>query len=136
MGFWDTSFAKEKWGIENGYDDVVQYPLGYGLSYTDFEWTVTNCNYSGGSTLDKDGTIEVTVSVENKGDTTGRDVVQLYYTPPYTSGGIEKSAVTLGAFAKTATRTGRDRTGHSRTARGKNGVLRLLRPQQQRLYGL
>ena len=101
MGFWDTTFAKEKWGIENGYDDVVQYPLGYGLSYTDFEWTVTNCNYSGGSTLDKDGTIEVTVSVENKGDTTGRDVVQLYYTPPYTRGGIEKSAVTLGAFAKT-----------------------------------
>lgn len=40
-GFWDGEYAKTRWGIKNGYDDVVQYPFGYGLSYTEFEWTIT-----------------------------------------------------------------------------------------------
>ena len=31
----------------------------------------------------------------------GKDVVQLYYTSPYTPGGIEKSHIVLGGFAKT-----------------------------------
>ena len=44
-------------------------------------------------------TVEVTVS--NTGDVAGRDVVQLYYTPPYTEGGIEMASVNLLAFAKT-----------------------------------
>ncbi|MCT9821226.1 glycoside hydrolase family 3 C-terminal domain-containing protein [Microbacterium sp. W1N] len=80
------------------YDDAVVYPFGYGLSYTDFSWTV-----AGTQTGDVDGTIAVTVDVTNTGAVAGRDVVQLYYSAPYTPGGIEKSAVVLGGFAKTGT---------------------------------
>lgn len=78
------------------YDEAVVYPFGYGLSYTDFAWSI-----SGTETGDIDGTIAVTVDVTNTGSVAGRDVVQLYYSAPYTPGGIEKSAVVLGGFAKT-----------------------------------
>ena len=46
------------------------------------------------------GQVKVSVKVTNTGNVAGKDVVQLYYTAPYTPGGIEKSAVVLGAFAK------------------------------------
>lgn len=78
------------------YDEAVVYPFGYGLSYTDFAWTVT-----GTETGDVDGTIAVTVDVTNTGTVAGKDVVELYYSAPYTPGGIEKSEVVLGDFAKT-----------------------------------
>ena len=35
------------------------------------------------------------VKVKNTGDTAGKDVVQVYFTPPYTNGGIEKASVNL-----------------------------------------
>lgn len=101
-GFWDSSYAKQRWGILDGYDSVVQYPFGYGKSYTTFEWTITDANVTDGMTVAKDGKIELTVAVKNTGSVAGKDVVQLYYSAPYTKGGIEKSAVNLGAFAKTA----------------------------------
>ncbi len=100
-GFWDTDFAKQRWGISKGYEHVVQYPFGYGLSYTEFDWEITKNNVENG-TITKDGTVELTVKVTNVGDVAGRDVVELYYSAPYTKGGIEKSAIKLGAFAKTA----------------------------------
>ena len=78
------------------YDDAVVYPFGYGLSYTDFAWRIAGTEAGA-----VDGTIAVTVDVTNTGDVAGRDVVQLYYSAPYTPGGIEKSAVVLGGFAKT-----------------------------------
>jgi beta-glucosidase len=78
------------------YDDAVVYPFGYGLSYTDFTWAVTDTQAG-----DVDGTIAVTVQVTNTGAVAGKDVVELYYTAPYTPGGIEKSEVVLGDFAKT-----------------------------------
>ena len=37
----------------------------------------------------------------NTGDKAGKDVVEFYYTAPYEKGGIEKSAVELGDYAKT-----------------------------------
>lgn len=80
------------------YDEAVVYPFGYGLSYTDFAWAIT-----GTEAGDADGTIAVTVDVTNTGAVAGRDVVQLYYSAPYTPGGIEKSAVVLAGFAKTGT---------------------------------
>lgn len=78
------------------YDEAVVYPFGYGLSYTDFTWSVATVDAG-----DVDGTVTVAVDVTNDGDVAGRDVVQLYYTAPYTPGGIEKSEVVLGGFAKT-----------------------------------
>ncbi|WNM25167.1 glycoside hydrolase family 3 C-terminal domain-containing protein [Demequina capsici] len=78
------------------YDDAVVYPFGYGLSYTDFAWSVTDTQAGA-----VDGTIDVTVDVTNTGDVAGADVVELYYSAPYTPGGIEKSSVVLGDFAKT-----------------------------------
>ncbi len=101
-GFWDSDTAKDLWDISNGYDDVVQYPFGYGMSYTSFKWTVADVSIKSGSQLAQDDEISITVDVENTGDVAGKDVVELYYSTPYTSGGIEKSAITLGTFAKTA----------------------------------
>lgn len=78
------------------YGEAVVYPFGYGLSYTSFDWSV------GGRELgDVDGTISVDVTVTNTGSAAGKDVVELYYSAPYTPGGIEKPSVVLGAFAKT-----------------------------------
>lgn len=101
-GFWDSDFAKSRWNLKNGYKDVVQYPFGYGLSYTTFDWMINKSNIEDGTALAKDGKIELEVIVTNTGDVAGQDVVELYYSAPYTKGGIEKSAIKLGAFAKTA----------------------------------
>lgn len=78
------------------YDEAVVYPFGYGLSYTDFDWAVTGQELGG-----VDGEISVDVEVTNTGDVAGKDVVQVYYTAPYTPGGIEKAHVVLADFAKT-----------------------------------
>lgn len=95
-GFWSSEYARDRWGVEH-YEDVVQFPFGYGLSYTTFDWNVANWEI--GST---GGQISVTIEVHNTGDIAGKDVVQLYFTAPYDpSQGIEKSAVVLGGFAKT-----------------------------------
>ncbi|MCX4312567.1 MAG: glycoside hydrolase family 3 C-terminal domain-containing protein [Clostridia bacterium] len=100
-GFWESDVAKEKWNLTDGYKQVVQYPFGFGLSYTNFEWSVVSVDKAAGSTLGKDDYITVEVDVKNIGSVKGKDVVQLYYTPPYTAGGIEKASVNLLAFAKT-----------------------------------
>nr|AFN84568.1 beta-glucosidase-related glycosidase [uncultured bacterium scaffold00090] len=76
------------------YDELVMYPFGYGLSYTTFEQTM-------GDLVVEDGTVTVEVTVTNTGDVAGKDVVELYYNPPYTNGGIEKSSVNLIEFDKT-----------------------------------
>lgn len=89
-------------GLDNGYDSAVMYPFGYGLSYTDFEWTMKSTSLSSGSALASDSKIDVTVTVKNTGEYAGKDVVELYYLPPYIKGGIEKSYISLGDYAKTS----------------------------------
>lgn len=76
------------------YDDTVIYPFGYGLSYTSFEQKMGDVSY-------KDGKVTFDVTVTNTGDTAGKDVVAVYYNPPYTDGGIEKASKNLVAFEKT-----------------------------------
>lgn len=49
----------------------------------------------------KDGKVTVDVTVTNTGDTAGKDVVEVYYNPPYTEGGIEKASANLVGFEKT-----------------------------------
>ena len=78
------------------YDSTVQYPFGYGLSYTTFEKKISAFEENG-------DTINMEVTVTNTGSAAGRDVVELYFTPPYANGGIEKASVNLIDFEKTAT---------------------------------
>ena len=76
------------------YDDTVIYPFGYGLSYTSSEQQMGDVSH-------KDGKVTFDVTVTNTGDTAGKDVVEVYYNPPYTDGGIEKASKNLVAFEKT-----------------------------------
>lgn len=80
------------------YDKATVYPFGYGLSYTSFSQSIKSVS---GDLADKDGDITVTVTVKNTGNKAGKEVVQLYSTPEYNAGGIEKAAAELVGFAKT-----------------------------------
>ncbi|MDR1354807.1 MAG: glycoside hydrolase family 3 C-terminal domain-containing protein, partial [Propionibacteriaceae bacterium] len=81
------------------YATTVQYPFGYGLSYTDFAW-------SGFEVSENNTAYQVKVQVQNIGEVAGKDIVQVYLQQPYTdydrSNGIEKPAVELVGYAKTA----------------------------------
>ncbi len=81
-----------------GYDAVVQYPFGYGLSYTTFSKTV---EFPKITNLEKDKEYQVKVTVKNTGDWEGSEVVQLYAHTDYSEGGIEKPERVLIDFAKT-----------------------------------
>lgn len=81
---------------EAEYQKHVQYPFGYGLSYTTFSWSDPVWKIG-----EKGGKISVSVTVTNTGSVEGKDVVEVYLTAPYIKGGIEKSAVELVGYAKT-----------------------------------
>ncbi len=95
-GYWDS--VSNQYGT--GYEGVVQWPFGYGLSYTTFDWTI-----SGKKLGDVHEDIEIEVTVKNTGKVAGKDVVELYMASPYTeydkANGVEKAAKDLVAFAKT-----------------------------------
>lgn len=90
--FWETA-AKE--GLIN-YDQMVQYPFGYGLSYTTFSQKMGPIHHA-------DGKISFDVTVTNTGAKAGRDTVQTYFEPPYVNRGIEKASANLVSFKKTKT---------------------------------
>lgn len=119
--WYETAYAEGVWnGIQNaygtGYDGVVQFPFGYGLGYEnkdDLAWDVISLTMGEGENAsdlkdgfaftgeEQDDLVTVTVRVTNNGEIAAKDVVELYLTAPYTDGGIEKSSVSLVAFAKT-----------------------------------
>lgn len=81
------------------YDDAVTVPFGFGLSYgADFTQEILSHSEEG-------DTVALTVKVTNNGTRAAKDVVQVYYNPPYTQfdvdNKIEKSTANLIAFAKT-----------------------------------
>lgn len=88
--YYETWFG----GDEADYAENVVYPFGYGLSYTSFTEELTDFSDDGEQ-------LRATVEVRNTGSAAGRQVVQLYFMPPYYPGGIEKSAIELAAFGKT-----------------------------------
>lgn len=96
-GFWDGYESEHG----TGYDGVVQYPFGFGLSYTSFSWEVVGRTPPTGTRAGRDTAFSARVRVTNTGDVAGRDVVQLYCTPPYRDGGVEKASTVLVAYAKT-----------------------------------
>ena len=96
---YDEMNAAEKDG-EAWYKSRVVYPFGYGLSYTTFDWELVET--AAEATIDDDcQTVTMKVKVTNTGDVAGKDVVQIYYTAPYTPGGIEKASTNLVTFGKT-----------------------------------
>ena len=108
--WYETADHEGVWTAENGYpggyDSVVQFPFGFGLSYTTFDWTVDDIKIDGesaeeGAQLKADSKVEFTVTVTNTGERAGRDVVEIYNTAPYTKGQIEKSFVNLVGYGKT-----------------------------------
>ena len=76
------------------YDSTVAYPFGYGLSYTTFTQEIKNFSAN-------NDTVSFDVVVTNTGSVAGKEVVEVYFNPPYTNGGIEKSVANLVAFDKT-----------------------------------
>ncbi|OUP23644.1 glycoside hydrolase family 3 N-terminal domain-containing protein [Gemmiger sp. An194] len=88
--FYETAAAE---GLID-YDSTVVYPFGYGLSYTTFSQEM-------GPITEGDGTLSFDVTVTNTGSVAGKTVVEVYYNPPYTNGGIEKASANLVAFDKT-----------------------------------
>ncbi len=109
VGYFDSeSFSglSFKNGSVSGYDQVVQFPFGYGLSYSTFEQEIADSKVD----LNAHETNSITVKVTNTGDVAGKEVVQLYMEAPYQSDtenfgikgvGLEKSKVVLIGFAKT-----------------------------------
>ncbi|MBQ4218862.1 MAG: glycoside hydrolase family 3 C-terminal domain-containing protein, partial [Butyrivibrio sp.] len=95
--YYETAAVEAAAGnFEFDYDANVVYPFGYGLSYTTFTQEMGEIN--------NDGTnISFDVTVTNTGNVAGKDVVEVYFNPPYTNGGIEKAAANLVAFEKTET---------------------------------
>ena len=83
---------------EYNYQETVQYPFGYGLSLTTFEWKDFTATWSG-------DTCTISVTVTNTGSTAGKDVVQVYAQSPYTEydkeNAVEKSSVELVGYTKT-----------------------------------
>jgi len=76
----------------NGASEKVNYPFGYGLSYTKFSWSVT-------SAYEEKGKINVNVNVTNTGDVAGKEVIQIYVGAP--QGVLGKARKSLVAFDKT-----------------------------------
>ncbi len=89
--YYETKSAIEG---EGWYEANVTYPFGYGLSYTTFTQSIKSHTESGDS-------VSIIVEVTNTGSVAGKEVVQVYYNPPYTEGGIEKATANLVAFDKT-----------------------------------
>lgn len=88
--FYETAAAEKLINFE----EAVQFPFGYGLSYTTFDQKM-------GELKVNDGALSVDVTITNTGNTAGKEVAEIYYNPPYTNGGIEKASVNLIGFAKT-----------------------------------
>lgn len=78
--------------FETAAPEKVRYPFGYGRSYTSFSLHQKTCSY-------EDHQLEVTVSVSNTGDRTGKEVVQIYLESP--QGHLGKPLRVLADFQKT-----------------------------------
>lgn len=97
----NLAFLNYEEGIFVGYrffetfaEELVQFPFGFGLSYTEFEWDFLDYDTTGEN-------ISLQVEVTNVGDKYGKDVVQVYFSAPWQQGGVEKAAIELAGFAKT-----------------------------------
>ena len=103
--------AEYREGVFVGYryyntrDMDVQYPFGYGLSYTTFGYSdlATDKNE-----LTDTETLSVSVDVENTGDRAGKEVVQLYVAPVNSE--VPRPVRELKGFEKIALEPGEKKT--------------------------
>jgi len=77
------------------------YPFGYGLSYTNFEFSDLKTNQK---TYTSNDSIEVTFNIKNTGNVDGKEVIQLYVSNPTSS--VEKAAQELKGFKKIFVKSG------------------------------
>ena len=82
------------------YEKNVEFPFGYGLSYTEFEWQLDNVKANDVISA-ANQTVTMRVRVKNVGNYAGKDVVEIYAHTPYKQFGIEKASQVLVGFAKT-----------------------------------
>ena len=104
--YYETRYEDQLLGTGNAgsaqdftYSEQVYRPFGFGLSYTEFTYSDFKCEES-------EDSFTVTVTVTNAGSVAGKHVVEVYMQKPYTDydkqNGVEKSAVELVGFNKTA----------------------------------
>ncbi|MDO4274589.1 MAG: glycoside hydrolase family 3 N-terminal domain-containing protein [Eubacteriales bacterium] len=101
--YYETRGAENVVGGEGEawYKEHVVYPMGYGKSYTTYEWELNNRSALEGRDIQAGQKLSFEVEVSNTGDFAGKDTVQIYVTPPYQDGGLEKAHKVLIGFAKT-----------------------------------
>ena len=99
--WYETADAEGFWEPYGGYDEIVAYPFGHGLSYTNFSWDLVSATPSNNAAIRPETEFKFNIKVTNNGQVSGRDVVEVYLTAPYYSGEIEKSSVKLVGFQKT-----------------------------------
>ena len=99
--WFETADAEGYWDSYGGYDNVVAYPFGHGLSYTTFDWELLNSEPAKNANILANQDIKLQVKVTNTGTRAGRDVVEVYLDAQYYPGEIEKAAVRLVGFQKT-----------------------------------
>ncbi|MDR1733565.1 MAG: glycoside hydrolase family 3 C-terminal domain-containing protein [Oscillospiraceae bacterium] len=90
--YYETRYADDF----EGYTAAVQYPFGYGLSYTSFGFYDFTATIEGTA-------VKTSVTVTNTGKVPGKAVPQIYFSAPWTQDQPEKSAIVLAAYTKTKT---------------------------------
>ena len=102
--YYETRYEDYVMGTGNAgqykYGDDVAYPFGYGLSYTEYDYSDMTLSYDKATT-----TYTIKVKVTNTGDVAGKETVQIYVSSPYTNydkeNKVEKASVSLVGFVKT-----------------------------------
>jgi beta-glucosidase len=85
----------------------IEYPFGYGLSYTTFKLSKLRIDHPVAGAND---TVHVSLDVTNTGSASGKDLVQLYLTPPRAAARIQPSIKRLEGFQQVPLAPGHTRT--------------------------
>lgn len=107
--WYETADAEGYWESKGGYENVVAYPFGYGLSYGQLSEEIVNVE------LSDDGIFTFTVKASNANDVPSKNVFELYVEKPYIQGGVEVSKVELIGFAKSDAITNENADGYTTT---------------------
>ncbi len=98
--YYETRYEDAVFGVHNAgdyaYGEAVLYPFGYGLSYTEFEYSQYQSEYNA-----ETDSYDISVVVTNTGDAAGKETVQIYMQAPYTDGGVERPSAELVGYVKT-----------------------------------